>query len=338
VTCINYYGATETQRALSYYVVPDAASNFHDASSNIVHDKEVFPLGKGIEDVQLLVLDSRGELAGVAELGEIHVRSPHLAQGYAGNPALTAERFITNPFTMRVSDRLYRTGDLGRYLPDGNVEFAGRADQQIKIRGFRVELGEIEAALAAHPGLDSVAATIDEHDLDRKQLIAYVVSKPGQVLPEIVQLREHLAQKLPDYMMPSVFIPLQVLPLTPNGKLDRAALPSPDLYRDKAKSYRAPRDKIEEIVAELFAKLLSINRVGSGDNFFELGGDSLLAMQLVTRIRHRFNVELSVRAVFECPTVSALSNHLSKIQRESAKTTEALLEEAVPQEFLSFLE
>ncbi|MGH7829278.1 MAG: AMP-binding protein, partial [Candidatus Binatia bacterium] len=235
-TCVNFYGATETPQAMGRFVVPDQGNSAYDSAP--ASSKEILPLGQGIEDVQLLVLNASQGLAGVGELGEICVRTPYLAKGYLEDHALTSERFIPNPFTQRPGDRIYRTGDLGRYLPDGTVEFAGRNDRQVKIRGFRVEVEEVEAALGQHPSVRDTVVLAGE-DVGGgpsatlgtgKRLVAYVVANQDPP-PSISELRRFLKEKLPDYMVPSAFVTLNALPLTPNGKVDRRALPVPNPAR-----------------------------------------------------------------------------------------------------------
>ncbi|MCP4661643.1 MAG: amino acid adenylation domain-containing protein, partial [bacterium] len=208
VGCINLYGSTETQRAVGYYPADEAT------------EKEIIPLGRGMADVQLLVLSPCGKLAGIGELGEVAVRSPHLARGYLGDPAATAERFAPDPLNGR-DERIYRTGDLGRYLPDGNVEYAGRADRQVKIRGFRIEPGEIEAVLEEHPAIRQAAVVLRE-----ERLVAYLVPA-DEPLPAADELRRVLRSQLPEYMVPAAWVELAALPLTPNRKLDWRALPMP---------------------------------------------------------------------------------------------------------------
>jgi amino acid adenylation domain-containing protein len=213
---VNYYGSTETQRAVSYHVVNPEAEQ-----------KEVIPLGRGIPGVQLLVRNAAGGLAGVGEAGEIWLRSPHLAAGYLGDEALSASRFVVNPWTGEPRDRLYRTGDLGRYRPDGEVEPMGRADQQVKVRGFRVELGEVESALASHPAIKEAAVIVRERGAGDRRLVAYWVPAEGSAEPDTASLRLHLKALLPEYMVPAAYVRLDRLPLTANGKLDRRALPEP---------------------------------------------------------------------------------------------------------------
>ncbi|HEX5760996.1 MAG TPA: amino acid adenylation domain-containing protein [Thermoanaerobaculia bacterium] len=290
LVCVNHYGSTETQRAVGYYVVPP-----RDAA-NV---PEVLPLGRGIPDVQLLVVNPAGDLAGIGEVGEIWVRSPHVALGYLNEPERTVERFVGNPWTGGPADRAYRTGDLGRYLPDGDVTFAGRADQQVQVRGFRIELGEVESVLGRHPAVREVAVAAGGEG-DQKRLIAYVV--PSERGVEIAELRSFLRERLPDYMVPAAWVLLEALPLTANGKLDRRALPEP---REESGSEDpvAPRTLAEEMVVEIWREVLRRERVGVQDDFFDLGGHSLLATQVVARVDQAFGVELPLRTLFESPTL-----------------------------------
>jgi amino acid adenylation domain-containing protein len=296
INCVNLFGATETQRAVSYYV-PSAASL--DSSS-----KQALPLGKGIKDVQLLVLNQKQELCGIGELGEIYFRSPHLAKGYLRDETLTRERFIANPFMNDVNDRLYRTGDLGRYLPDGNVEHAGRADRQIKIRGFRIEPGEIEAALLC-TGQVREAAVIAHRKPDGINLIAYIV--PADKAATAGALRQALSGQLPDYMVPHSFVTLRALPLTPNRKLDRRALPFPEEVQRASTSEDRPRSITEEKLADIWSSALGIASVGIHDNFFELGGHSLLAVRLFAAIEKQFGKRLPLATLFRAPTVAQIA-------------------------------
>jgi amino acid adenylation domain-containing protein len=311
VTAVNLFGSTETQRAVGYHVATS------EEASGSGRGQPVLALGQGMEDVQLLVLNPTGELAGIGEVGEIAVRSPHLARGYLHDPRLTAEKFRLNPATGAAGDRLYRTGDLGRYLPNGEVTFAGRGDFQVKIRGFRVEPAEIEAALARHPAVAAAAALLREERGERF-LVALFVPRPGEE-PTPAELREHLLSALPSYMVPTAFARLSALPLTPNGKLDRRALKhlvpalSQRVGEASGAPYAAPRDATEELLADLWSGLLGLDRVGVHDNFFALGGHSLLATRLVSRVREVFGVELPVRALFDTPTVSGLADLLAAL-------------------------
>ncbi|HST60559.1 MAG TPA: amino acid adenylation domain-containing protein, partial [Longimicrobium sp.] len=288
---INYYGSTETQRAVAHFVVP------RDTSALA---KDIIPVGVGIPDVQVVIRTAAGERAGVGEVGEMWMRSPHVALGYLGDPELTAARFV---------DSAYRTGDLGRYRPDGIAEIAGRADQQLKIRGFRIEPGEIEAVLRAHPSVrDTVVVARGERD-DRR-LVAYVVAE-GEA-PTADAMRAYLKGHVPDYMVPSAWVFLPALPVTPNGKVDRRALPEPETSAPDA--HVAPRTPTEIVLAEIWAELLK-SAPGAHDDFFALGGHSLLATRLIGRVRDALGVELPLRALFEAPTLSAMAARVDGLLR-----------------------
>jgi amino acid adenylation domain-containing protein len=314
ITCINYYGSTETQRAVSYFRVANNgdASKINTAGT-LERGKEILPLGKGIDDVQLILLNSAGRLAGIGEIGEINLRSPHVARGYIGDDALTQERFIENPFTKNHSDRFYRTGDLGRYLPDGNVEPLGRADHQVKIRGFRVELGELEAALGSHPGVRECAVIAREDEPGDKRLVSYYVAEEATA-PTGGELRQFLKERLPDYMIPSTFVLMDHLPLTPNKKVDRRALPAP-LQTEATENAGSslPPTTVEQKVSDIWARVLKLERVGLSDNFFELGGHSLLAISLIARVREEFDIELPLREFFESPTVAQTASQVERL-------------------------
>ncbi len=297
ITCVNYYGSTETQRAVGHHVAEDDGARV----------KEVLPLGRGIPDVQLLVLNPVGALAGIGELGEISVRSPHIALGYLGDPRLTAERFMAD---------LYRTGDLGRYRPNGEAVFAGRADTQVKIRGFRIELGEIESVLGGCPGVREAVVVARQDGGEERYLAAYVVPAAGATLAER-ELRVFLRRRLPDSMVPAAFVLLDRMPLTPNRKVDRKALPAPERQRPKEGS-PAPRTPVEEVLAGIWAEVLGIERIGAADDFFALGGHSLLATRVVSRLRSAFGVEIPLRALFEAPTLADLASRVEAALRDGA--------------------
>jgi amino acid adenylation domain-containing protein len=308
VACFNLYGATETQRALSFHRVTEEG-------------RQVLPLGRGFQDAQLLVINfsgGAGRLAGIGEIGEIAVRSPHLARGYLGDEALTAERFQLNPFTGTAGDRIYRTGDLGRYLPDGDVAFAGRGDLQVKLRGFRIELPEIEAVLAGHPAVREAAVLLRQDLPGGGGLVACVVPvAPG--LTEAAQLHDHLWQRLPAYMVPAAFVFLESLPRSPSGKIDRRSLAGflakAEVAAPSPGGERALRTPAEEIVAGLWAEVLGRGGIGPDDNFFQLGGHSLTGAQIVSRLRDVFQVELPLRVLFEAPTVAGLAAEVERRRR-----------------------
>ena len=306
VTCVNFYGATETPQAMGYFIVPDSDESVDQGEPTNLN--EGIPVGQGIQDVQLLVLNAQ-QLVEMGEVGEIYVRTPYLAKGYIGDQQLTQDRYITNPYTNTISDRLYKTGDLGRYLPDGNVECLGRIDNQVKIRGFRIEVGEIEAVLRKHPNLRETVVIAREDDLGNKRLVAYVVC---EVIP-LSELRQLIKDKLPDYMVPSAFVRLEALPLTPNGKIDRHSLPAPDTVRTELEeTFVAPRTDLELQLTKIWEKVLGIQPIGIKDNFFELGGHSLLAIRLLTEIEKSFGKNLPLVTFFEAQTVEQLAIVLDK--------------------------
>jgi amino acid adenylation domain-containing protein len=299
--CYNLYGSTETQRALACHEADLSRSG-----------KEVLPLGHGIPDVQVLVVRPDGGLCGVGEPGEIWMRSPHVALRYLGDEELTASRFRINPFVDGAPgwDRIYRTGDIGRYRPDGGVEFAGRADGQVKIRGFRIETGEVESVLAGFPGVAECAVTVRDDLPGGRGLAGYLALDRGADFT-VADLRAHLLERLPDYMVPAVFVFLDALPRTSTGKLDRRSLPAPahsDLVSQGERI--APRDEVEELLAELWCDLLGVPEVGVEQDFFALGGHSLLATRMISRIRTLFDREVPLSALFEKPTVAALARHV----------------------------
>jgi len=300
---VNFYGATETPQAMGIFRLP----------ADLAEVGPAVPVGWGIDGVDLLVVTPSGTLAGIGELGEIAVRTPYLSRGYLNDAELTAARFVPNPLTGDPADRVYRTGDLGRYRPDGAVEPVGRADQQVKVRGFRVELGEIEAALASHPAIREAAVTARETEGGDHRLAAYwVPSDEGADGPDAAALRAHLKALLPEYMVPSAWVQLDRLPLTANGKLDRRALPEAASVVTDA---RAPRTPTEEILAQLWAEVLRTESVGVDDDFFALGGHSLLATRLLARVQNALGVVLPLRAVFEGPTVAELAARVEEMRR-----------------------
>jgi amino acid adenylation domain-containing protein/non-ribosomal peptide synthase protein (TIGR01720 family) len=262
------------------------------------------PIGRPISNIALHVLDRAMEPVPVGVAGELYIGGVGLARGYLGRPALTAERFVPNPFGS--GERLYRTGDLARLRADGEIEFLGRIDHQVKIRGVRIELGEIEAALLTHSGIEQAAVVAREDRPGERRLVAYLVGCGGPV-PGAAALRHHLQQSLPDPMVPSAFVPLDRLPLSPNGKLDRKALPAPEL---PPPSIVAPRSPAEETLATIFAEVLRLRQVGVHDDFFALGGDSLVATRAVARIERETGIALGVRTIFEAPTVARLAERI----------------------------
>jgi hypothetical protein len=270
------------------------------------------PVGYSVEDTDVLLLDDDGKDVGFGEVGEIVVKSRYIAPGYWRDPELTRAAFPSN--SQDGSERLYRTGDLARRLPDGCFIHLGRKDYQVKVRGHRVELAEVETALR-NIGVISEAVVVAREDIaGEKRLAAYVVprQKPG---PTIREVRDILTGKLPDYMVPSIFVFLDALPLTPNGKLDRHALPAPEWKRTELDGpFVAPRTPTEASVAKIWAEILRLPRVGVYDNFFEMGGQSLLGTQIISRVRDTFRAELPWRSLFDVPTVAGLADLIETIR------------------------
>jgi amino acid adenylation domain-containing protein len=292
---INHYGPTETTVCATRAVVTRTGKAERPPS-----------IGKPIANTQIYLLDDQLGLAPVGIKGEMYIAGKGLARGYCNAPALTAEKFIPDLFSEEPGARLYRTGDLARYLPDGNIEFLGRIDQQVKIRGARMEPAEIEAQLSEHHAVQQAIVLTKQEATGEIRLIGYVAAGKQQV--NAAQLRSHLKQRLPEYMVPSGFVILESLPLTPNGKIDRRALqelPLEDAQLDE--NYLAPKTAVEEIVAGIWSQLLGVEQAGANQSFFDLGGHSLLATQLVSRIRQSFGIEISVRELFEDPTINALA-------------------------------
>ncbi|KAG0164663.1 NRPS protein [Apophysomyces sp. BC1015] len=268
--------------------------------------EETVPIGRPIANTQIYLLDPYGKPVPLGAAGELYIGGAGVARGYLNRPELSAERFVPDPFSAELDARMYKTGDLARYRPDGNLEYLGRNDYQVKIRGFRIEPGEIEARLVEHPQVREAVVLALGEDSD-KRLVAYVVAEPDEQL--IDALRGHLLAILPEYMVPAAIISLETLPLTPNGKLDRRALPEPEFA---SVHYRAPRSSNEQTLADLFAEVLGLPRIGIDDSFFDLGGHSLLAMRLVSRIRTLLGIELPIRVLFEAPTVAGLAQRFTQ--------------------------
>lgn len=272
------------------------------------------PYGKPMQNARYHILDAHLNPVPVGVAAELHIGGDCLAREYLNRAELTSERFIRDPFSQNPGDRLYKTGDLARYFPDGNIEFLGRIDHQVKIRGYRIELGEIEAVLSAHPSVRECVVLARADASGIKNLVGYAVPKPGQKImaPE---LRAFVGAKLPDYMVPPHIVGLDAMPLSPNGKIDRKALPEPSREpAEGARPYAPPRNPTEETLADIWKEVLAVPRVGIHDDFFLLGGHSLNATQVVSRIRQRFAVELSLPAFFQVPTVAALGTAIQERQ------------------------
>ena len=265
---------------------------------------DVVPIGRPVANTRAYVLDPGLRPTAPGVPGELYLGGVQVARGYLGRAALTAERFVPDPFAARPGSRLYRTGDRARWRADGAIEYLGRLDDQVKVRGFRIELGEIEAVLRRHESVADCVVTASE-----QRLVAYVAGESGAEA-----LRAHVRHSLPEYMVPSAFVFLEALPLMPNGKLDRKALPTPELARAEDR-YAAPRTRVEEVLAGIWAEVLGLERVGVEDSFFDLGGHSLLAMRLVSRVREKLGVELPLRAIFDGPTVAEIARSVEDERR-----------------------
>ncbi len=266
-------------------------------------------LGRPLDNTQVYLLSPRSTPLPVGVPGELHIGGAGLARGYRSRPELTAERFIPDPYSTQPGARIYKTGDLARHLPDGTVEFLGRIDHQVKVRGFRIELGEIESVLAQHPGIAQtvVLAREDRPGISgAKRLVAYLVARTAGEAPKSQELREFLKARLPEYMLPAVFVTLAALPLTPNGKVDRRALPAPDRDRASERPYVAPSSPVEAALAALWAEALGVKRVGVNDDFFELGGDSLLVIRVVSKA-NKGGLGITTKMLFQNRTVADLA-------------------------------
>ncbi|MBV9773838.1 MAG: amino acid adenylation domain-containing protein, partial [Gemmatimonadetes bacterium] len=272
---------------------------------------EPVTIGLPVANTQVHLLDRALEPAPVGVPGELHIGGVQVGRGYLGRPELTAEKFVPDPFGREPGARLYRTGDRARRRADGRIEYLGRIDQQVKVRGFRIEPGEIEAALESHPRVRQAAVVVREDTPGDPRLVAYLVVE-GEV-PAAGELRAHLGTRLPEHMVPSAFVALESLPLTPSGKLDRRALPAPE--GASGGEYEAPRSETERVLAEGWAEVLGVERVGVHDSFFDLGGHSLLGTRVISRVREAFGVELPLRALFEAPTVAGLAERVEEALR-----------------------
>lgn len=311
---VNNYGPTECAVvATSGLISPQRTEN------------RLPPIGRAIENTEVYILDEAMQEVSSGTPGEIYIGGMGVARGYRNRPELTLERFVSNPFDGGFG-RLFKTGDCAQKLADGQFAFLGRFDEQIKIRGFRIEPNEIVAALDEHPAVSQSAVIAREVSEGDSRLIAYFVPRPNR-LATVSELRDFLGQRLPTYMVPSIFVTINAMPLTPNGKVDRAALPAPDAANTLGEDiFHAPRTEIEQVVADILAPLLGVERVDVEANFFALGGHSLLGIQLISRVRDALGIELSLRTVFEAPSVAEVS---AEIERLLCAKLEAMSEEEV---------
>ncbi|HEU0014494.1 MAG TPA: amino acid adenylation domain-containing protein, partial [Longimicrobium sp.] len=298
---LNPYGATEATGITAHHFARADLASYPGRS---------MPPGRPIANASIYVLDGAGEPVPVGVTGELYLGGAGVTRGYRGLPGQTAERFLPDPFGATPGARLYRTGDLGRWLPDGTIEFMGRGDAQVKVRGFRIEPGEIEARLAEHAAVREAVVVARDGEAGDPRLVAYYTGDPAGT----AALRAHLAERLPEYMIPAAFVHLDALPVNPNGKLDRKALPAPELAPEEG-TYVAPRTPVEEVLAGIWAEVLGVERLGVHDEFFGLGGHSLLATRVVSWVREVFGVELPLRALFEGPTVAEMAGRVEEMRR-----------------------
>jgi hypothetical protein len=295
---INEYGPTETTVCATLHVCDPS-------------ETESPPIGRPIPNVRMYILDECLQPMPIGIPGEIYIGGAGVARGYLNRPELTAERFVRDPFDVQGQGRLYKTGDRGRWRADGVIEFLGRADNQVKIRGYRIELEEIETQLARHEQVREAVVAVRADPPGEKRLIAYVTLKHEVSARQLV---DFLRQRLPDFMLPSMFVTLDSLPLTPSGKVDRKALVPPEgASHVAAEAYVAPRTAAESVIAEIWCSLLGANAVGVHDNFFEIGGHSLLLVRFAARVRDVFQISLTLKQIFDHPTVAGVVEELARV-------------------------
>jgi acyl carrier protein len=299
---LNLYGSTECSSNVTAYNTGEISA---DAARVLV--------GKPLPNTRVYILNEQLGLVPIGGKGEMCVSGECLARGYLNLPDLTAARFIPDPFSDRPGSRLYRTGDLARHCADGNIELLGRKDNQIKVRGFRVELDDVEMAILWHPMVKKCAVRVYQDQGGRNRLAAYLIADEGMSSSTI---RSFLRDRLPEYMIPSDFVMVDALPLTPAGKIDRRALPLPDRTRpDLDSTFVAPRTETESLIAKIWSQILGVEQVGVYDNFFDLGGHSLMATQILSRLRNVANVEIPLRAMYENPTIANLAEAVEAATR-----------------------
>jgi len=294
----NMYGPTETT----------IWSTVHQ----VTHSEGAIPIGRPIDNTQIYLLDAQLQPVPVGVPGELYIGGEGLARGYRGRSDLTSERFIPNPFTDVMNARLYHTGDVARYRPDGTIDYLGRIDTQVKVRGFRIELEEIETILNQHPAIHQSAVIVREDNPNDQRIVAYLTVTGDE--PVSSDLRAYLQTRLPTYMIPAAYVMLPAFPLTPNGKIDRKTLPAPEGDLSSSVGYIAPRTPEEVTVAEIWANILGVDHVGAEDNFFELGGHSLLATQMMSRIHTAFQVKVPLRTLFDATTVASFAAAISTLK------------------------
>jgi amino acid adenylation domain-containing protein len=317
---VNNYGPTECTVVSTSGMVP-VGSAATLTSSTQPSTSQAPSIGRPIDGVEIYILDEQRRPVSDGGAGEIYVGGAGLGRGYRNRPDLTAERFVANSFSTVPGARLYRTGDLGRWLPNGEIAFLGRLDEQVKVRGYRVEPSEVSAVLGQHLAIETSVVVAAEEVPGEKQLVAYLVLSANSTV-SATALREYLRQRLPDYMVPTAFVPIPSLPVTEQGKINRAALPAVNGNRLLDEAYVAPRTLVEEELVKILAPLLTRNQVGVNDNFFLLGGHSLMGTQVIARVSETFGVDLTLLKLFDHPTVAEMSAEienliLAKVARDS---------------------
>jgi amino acid adenylation domain-containing protein len=336
------YATTKTERVYNLYGPSEGTT--YSTYTYVGKDEHPVPIGRPIWNTQVYVLDECLQPVPARVAGELYIAGAGLARGYLSRPGLTAERFIADPFGPPGS-RMYRSGDLARWRADGVLDFLGRADAQVKLRGFRIEPGEIEAMLLRHGAIAQAAVIARDDGKGDKLLIAYVVARPGEALPDSAVLRTHVGQSLPDYMVPSAFVVLDALPLTPNGKLDRAALPAPtarDLQRTSGG--KIPRDDVEKVLAGIFAEVLGTAVTTRESDFFRLGGHSLLVFRVVALCQKQLGLNLSVNAIYSHPSIAGLADIVRQEKAKGSSLTKLMCvrregpQPLTPQQYALWLE
>ena len=310
---INTYGPTETTVEVSY---------FECTSENPV---DVVPIGKPMDNLAFYIVDEQFNIQPIGVSGELLIAGDGMARGYFRRPELTAEKFIENPFDKNLSNIVYRTGDLARYLPDGNVEFLGRMDFQVKIRGYRIELGEIEVLMRKHNEVTDSVVVVKDYLGGEKAIIGYIVVREGNDSDKIIsEVVSYLRENLPEYMIPASIISLPQFPMLSNGKIDRKALPAPENIVSSSVVVSQPSSQTEADVLDIWKETLNLSSIGMNDNFFNIGGNSILLIQIATKVQKKYNIELEVVKLFEYPTISTFASFLSSSEKSNENQEEKI--------------